>query len=261
MNDSGPEFIRPEWAAPPCVRAVMTARRGGVSTGPYGVPPAGDAGMNVGFGSGDAPESVRENRLRLRRALPGEPRWLKQVHGAVVVDAERVEDPVAADASFTSRPGVVAVVMVADCMPVWLSDRDGRCVGVVHAGWRGLAAGVIQETVRAMRTRLNASSELVACLGPAIGPARFEVGPEVLDAMLARLPDAAEAFVRSGDRFQADLFALGEKALKQAGVNTVHGGGVCTYSDPSRFYSFRRDRITGRHAALVWIQPRGTTSD
>jgi polyphenol oxidase len=261
MNDVRSGFIHPDWAAPSCVRAMMTVRRGGVSTGPYGVPPAGDGGMNVGFGSGDAPESVRENRLRLRRALPGEPRWLKQVHGALVVDAERVEDPVAADASFTSRPGVVAVVMVADCMPVWLSDRDGRCVGVVHAGWRGLAAGVIQETVRAMRTRLDASSELVAFLGPAIGPSQFEVGPEVLDAMLTRLPDAAEAFVPRGDRFLADLFALGAKALRQAGVDTVQGGGVCTYSDPSRFYSFRRDRVTGRHAALIWIEPRGTTSD
>jgi YfiH family protein len=212
--------------------------------------------MNVGLGAGDVPEAVRENRRRLRLRLPSDPRWLKQVHGATVVRAADVADPVEADAAFTTTPGVVAVVMVADCMPVLLADANGRCVGVAHAGWRGVAAGVIEATVEAMRAALGEpEAELLAWLGPAIGPAHFEVGREVLDAMTARLPHAAEAFRPHGDKYYADLFALGRQALRAVCVTRVHGGGDCTATDAARFYSYRRDRVTGRHAALVWIAP------
>jgi hypothetical protein len=212
--------------------------------------------MNLGFLSGDDADAVRANRERLRRLLPSEPRWLKQVHGPRVVRADDVEAGTEADASFTTTPDVVAAVMVADCMPVLLADTAGQCVAVAHAGWRGVAGGVIQATVRAMRSALrDDDAPLIAYLGPAIGPAHFEVGAEVLDAMQESLPDAASAFVARGDRYFADLFALGCQALAQAGVSRVFGGGDCTYSDPERFYSYRRDRITGRHAALVWIDP------
>lgn len=249
-------FIVPEWPVGPRVRALITTRAGGVSRGPWGVPPAGEGGLNLGLGSGDSPEAVSENRRRLRACLPSAPRWLKQVHGANVVRADDVEPGVEADASYTLTPGVVAAVMVADCLPVLLADQRGRCVGVAHAGWRGLAAGVLQATVRAMRVALGSpATELCAYLGPAIGPARFEVGPEVLEAMAARLPGAAAAFRPRGAKYLADLFALGRQALHEVGVDPILGGGTCTYEDAQRFYSYRRDGVTGRHAALVWIDP------
>ncbi|MGZ9030932.1 MAG: peptidoglycan editing factor PgeF [Burkholderiaceae bacterium] len=255
-------WLEPDWPVPNDVRALITTRVGGVSKGRWGVPPQGEGGMNLGLLSGDAPEDVRENRARLRSALPAEPRWLKQVHGATVVCADSAAALVEADASHTSTPGVVAVVMVADCMPVLLSDVEGRCVGVAHAGWRGLAAGVIQATARAMREAIgDPAAELIAYLGPAIGPSHFEVGPEVLRAMVRALPSADDAFVPLGDKYMADLFALGRQALDEVGVNRVFGGQDCTYSDPARYYSFRRDGVTGRHAALVWIDPRTESSD
>ena len=255
MNAAPADWIFPDWPVRGHVRALITTRQAGVSTGPYGVPPEGQGGMNLGFGSGDLPEAVRENRMRLRQLLPSEPRWLKQVHGAAAVAAEQVTAPVEADASFTSTPGVVAAVLVADCMPVLLADPAGRCVGVAHAGWRGLAAGVIQNLAAAMRDRLaDPSAELIAYLGPAIGPSHFEVGREVLEAMGRSLPDASTAFVARGDKYLADLFALGRQALAQAGISGIHGRSECTYSDPGRYFSFRRDRVTGRHAALVWLE-------
>jgi len=177
-----------------------------------------------------------------------------------VVDAAAVDGVVEADAAVTDQPGTVAVVMVADCMPVLLADERGRCVGVAHAGWRGLAAGILQATVRAMRERLREpDARLIAFLGPAIGPDHFEVGGDVLQAMTSGLEGAAAAFVPVGvGKYRADLFALGRMALAAAGVDAVFGGGICTVCDPERFYSHRRDRITGRHAALVWIDRRYT---
>ena len=248
------EWLRPDWPTGPRVRALITTRSGGVSRGPFGAPPAAAGGMNLGASTGDAAEAVRENRARLRAVLPAEPRWLKQVHGAAVVCADAVVEPVEADGSFSVHSGVVCAVLVADCMPVLLADGRGRAVGVAHAGWRGLAAGVIQQTATALRAALgDPQAELLAYLGPAIGPTRFEVGPEVLDAMARTLPDAVAAFRPYGEKLLADIFALGRQALDQVGVSRVHGGTDCTYSDPARFYSFRRDRITGRHAALAWI--------
>lgn len=246
------DWIVPDWPAPAGVRALVTTRAGGRSAGVYGAAD-GAGGLNLGYGAGDAVDAVAANRALLRAHLPAEPRWLRQVHGAQVVDAGEVEAGIEADASFTDRADTVAVAMMADCMPVMLADGAGRCVAVAHAGWRGLAAGVLQATVRALRARVGQGARLIAWLGPAIGPDHFEVGPDVRDAMTNCLDGAASAFVHHvGDRFRADLFWLGRLALRSAGVDAVHGGGICTYCDAKRFYSHRRDRITGRHAALIW---------
>ena len=249
------QWIRPEWPGPPNVSALITTRTGGVSRGPYGAPPHDRGGMNIGLASGDDRADVMANRALLRAVLPAEPCWLNQVHGAAVVDARQGKvDAGPADASFTDAANVVCVVSIADCMPVLLADASGRCVGVAHAGWRGLASGVIQATVNAMRQRLdNAGAEVLAYLGPAIGPRHFEVGPEVLEMMRTLLSDADSAFApHAAGKYLADLFALGQQALAQAGVARIYGGEDCTFSDPMRFYSFRRDRTTGRHAALIW---------
>jgi YfiH family protein len=258
VSAAHPDWIVPDWPAHRAVRALITTRAGGTSSTPFDA--TGGGGMNLGFGSGDDPNAVAANRTRLRAALPTEPAWLKQVHGARVVDASEasaVASPIAADAAVANRPGVVAAAMMADCMPVLLADAGGRGVAVAHAGWRGLAAGVIQAAVRALRERLgDPSAGLIAYLGPAIGPDHFEVGHEVLDAARTNLAGADAAFAASGPgKYLADLFSLGRMALAQEGVDAVFGGGVCTYCDAARFYSHRRDRVTGRHAALIWLEP------
>jgi|SRR5882672_4728055 len=239
------------------VSGLITTRTGGTSVGPWGALD-GTGGLNLGLASGDVPGAVVANRARLGELLPQDPKWLRQVHGATVVEAESVDEPVDADASTSITPGAVCAVLIADCMPVLIASADGRGVGAAHAGWRGLASGVIQNTVRALRDRLRQpGAKVFAYLGPAIGPARFEVGPEVLDAMRARLPEASAAFVDVGNgKYRADLFQLGKQALDQVGVTIIGGGTDCTFSDPARFFSYRRDRVTGRHAALVWINPQ-----
>lgn len=260
MRDSHvhPDWIVPAWPAPAGVHALFTTRAGGVSPPPWGAGPQRDGGMNLGLGSGDQPARVLANRARLRLALPGDPAWLKQVHGAQVVDADapHASTPTA-DASTALAAGAVCVVMVADCLPVLLADAQGRGVAAAHAGWRGLAAGVLQATVARLRERLAApSATVVAWIGPAIGPQRFEVGAEVREAMRAQLPQADAAFVagRPG-KFFADLPSLARQALAQVGVTQVTGGAWCTASDAERFFSYRRDAETGRHAALVWRTP------
>lgn len=266
-----PQWIVPDWPAPPRVRALVTTRAGGCSQGPFGAATGG--GMNLGLGSAlladvaaDDAAVVQRNRERLRAGLPAMPRWLQQVHGTDVVDLDDLPQGLAAvpqgDAAVTRRPGTVCCVLVADCLPVLLADAQGRGVAAAHAGWRGLAGGVIQNTVQRLRDRLgDPAAALLGYLGPAIGPAHFVVGPEVRDAMLQRLPEAAKAFVpATPGRYRADLFRLARQALAQAGVVQVHGGGLCTVADPGRFYSFRRDRVTGRHAALIWIE-EGAAAD
>lgn len=249
-----PQWILPDWPAPARVRAVITTRAGGVSAGRFD-DGRGGGGMNIGLKSGDDVECVRRNRARLRAVLPAEPCWLRQVHGAAVADLDDENAPAAADAAITLQPQRVCVVSVADCMPVLFADPAGRVVGVAHAGWRGLAAGILQESATAMRRRLgDADGELLAYLGPAIGPAHFEVGTEVLEAMGARLPHAAEAFRPLGQgKYLCDLFGLARQALAQVAIARVFGGSACTYSDPTSYYSYRRDKVTGRHAALIWI--------
>lgn len=240
------DWITPDWPAPPRVRALVTTRSGGVSIGPY-------ASLNLGIAVNDDPKAVAENRARVRAHLPEEPRWLKQVHGAAVVAGESVSALVEADASVTRTPGVVCVIQMADCMPVLLATRDGSVIGIAHAGWRGLAGGVVERTIEAMRADPAA---MIAWLGPAIGPDTFEVGEEVRAAFVAADPAAVDAFrpLDTG-KWLADLFTLARQRLARAGLTAVHGGGLCTVSDPTRFFSHRRDRLTGRMGAFLWLEP------
>lgn len=240
------EFITPAWSSPPQVHALTTTRRGGVSLPPYD-------SLNLGDHVGDDPAAVAWNRRRLleKLELPGEPRWLSQVHGICSADAAMVEMGCEADASYTDRAGVVCAVLTADCLPILLCDREGRRVAAVHAGWRGLLGGVIEQTVSAM----GSDSELLAWLGPAIGPNAFEVGDEVRAAFIAHTPDAEAAFVPSANaRWLADIYTLARQRLHRAGVSSVSGGEYCTYSERERFYSYRRDGRTGRMASLIWIE-------
>jgi len=238
------DWIVPDWPAPPRVKSLITTRLGGVSKGPY-------ASFNLGPHTGDDPAAVAANRRRLRELLPAEPKWLDQVHGSQVAAADDLDGTGAADASFTRNTGTVCAVMIADCLPVLLCDRDGGAAGIAHAGWRGLAAGVIENTVRAMEIP---AGRLLAYLGPAIGPAAFEVGAEVRDAFMNHDAAAAAAFAPSADgKWCADLYMLARQRLARVGVTQIHGGGLCTAGDPARFYSHRRDRVTGRMAALIWL--------
>jgi YfiH family protein len=242
------ELILPDWSAPPRVRACTTTRRGGVSIGPF-------ASLNLAGHVGDDPDAVAANRARLSAALalPAEPVWLHQVHGCEVAAADTAAGPTppAADAVVARAPGQVCAVLTADCLPLLLCDRAGSVCAAVHAGWRGLHAGVIEAAVA--RLALPGAA-LLAWLGPAIGPARFEVGPEVREAFIASDAAAVDAFRRGrGDRWFADLYALARLRLAALGVRQVSGGGLCTLSDPGRFYSYRRDGRTGRMATLIWL--------
>jgi len=243
------EFIFPDWPTPARVRALTTTRAGGVSLGPY-------TSLNLGDHVDDDPVAVRRNRGLLREScnLPSEPLWLKQVHGNAVVSALEVAPGVEADGAFTDTAGVVLAVLTADCLPVFLCDRRGSRVALLHAGWRGLSAGVIENGVRALDVPAGG---LVAWLGPAIGPESYEVGDEVRDAFVQSDPASVDAFRASSPRrWHADLYALARRRLNALGINAVHGGGWCTFRDRSRFYSFRRDRQTGRMASLLWIDNR-----
>jgi len=241
-----PDWIVPEWPAPPNIRALITTRGGGVSTGSY-------ASLNLGLQTGDDPHAVAQNRVQLRRLLPRDPKWLRQVHGTEVADADALTDPPEADASVARLPGTVCAIMIADCMPVLLCDERGTLVAAAHAGWRGLAGGVIENTVERLVAAGTTPGQLLAYLGPAIGPTAFEVGDDVYAACIARDPRAAQAFKpqRPG-KWLACLFTLAQHALQRTGVHRVYGGGLCTYSDSRRFFSYRRDKTTGRMAALIW---------
>jgi YfiH family protein len=244
---SGPELIVPDWPAPEGVRAAFTLRTHGVSRPPFDT-------FNVAAHVGDEPCAVAENRAALRAslALSAEPAWLEQVHGPRVVDLDRqtsLDSLGPADAS-VSRTARVCAIQVADCMPVLFAAADGSAVGAAHAGWRGLAGGVLEATVRAIDTP---PGELLAWLGPAIGPAHFEVGEEVRAAFVAADTGAAEAFsANERGRWQCDLYALAKRRLAAMGVARIHGGGWCTYADSRRFFSYRRDGRCGRMAALIW---------
>lgn len=238
----------PDWPAPASVRAIQTIRSGGVSQAPWG-------SLNLGDHVGDVIEHVAANRAVLHRFLPSEPLWLKQVHGALAVNAAMTAHlPVPeADASFSRELNRVCVVMTADCLPVLFCDRAGTVVGAAHAGWRGLLNGVLEQTMLAMRVD---PTELLAWMGPAIGPAAFEVGEEVQQAFVEQQPLAASAFLSAGDgKWMADIYALARIRLRAAGVPSISGGEFCTLSDSSRFFSYRRDGITGRMATLIWLTP------
>ncbi len=238
--------IVPDWPAPPNVRAVQTTRRGGVSAAPYD-------SLNLGTHVGDAPLAVARNRQLLAELLPSEPVWLSQVHGTAVIDTKAAGCGAhEADACISRNKGAVCVVMTADCLPVLLCDDLGSVVGAAHAGWRGLCEGVIEHTVGAMNVP---PPSLRAWLGPAIGPAAFEVGEEVRTAFIAREPQAAEAFVpaQEDNKYLADLYLLARQRLNALGITRIHGGGFCTYTDRERFFSHRRDGVSGRMGTFIWL--------
>ena len=239
-------LIIPDWPAPARVRAASTMRFGGISSPPYD-------SLNLADHVGDDPACVAENRGRLAAMLgyPAEPAWLEQVHGVTVVAAETVRAPVAADAAWTRAPGRPCVVMTADCLPVLLCNRAGTVVAAVHGGWRGLAGEIIAIAV----ARLGVPpSELLAWLGPAIGPDAFEVGDEVRAAFLNLDAGHAGCFRPSpAGRWLADIEQLARRQLRRLGVQEIYGGGCCTFSEPGRFFSYRRENRTGRMATLIWL--------
>jgi len=240
-------WITPGWPAPDNIRAASSLRSGGTSMGEY-------ASLNLGDHVKDDVAAVAVNRERLQQALalPALPAWLTQVHGVGCIDAANSAVGIEADASFTTQPGIVSAVLTADCLPILLCDKSGGAVAAIHAGWRGLAAGVVESTIAAM----GEPRELMAWLGPAIGPQRFEVGAEVRAAFVERDAVAATAFtpVREG-HWLADLYQLAKISLEKQGVNGIYGGEWCTANTPENFYSYRRDGVTGRMATLIWMMP------
>jgi YfiH family protein len=251
-------WIEPDWPAPGGVRALSTFRSGGASVPPY-------ASLNLGDHVGDLPETVAENRRRLaiEAGLPAEPVWLAQAHGINVSDLDAAGDLGGAglvgrvgpaDAALTRQPGRVCAILTADCLPLLLTADTGVLVAAAHAGWRGLAAGVIEATVQALKVP---PQRLMAWLGPAIGPRHFEVGAEVREALLQGDSGAQEAFVPNArGRFMADLSALARRRLAALGVDRIYGGGECTFTAADRYFSHRRDGVTGRQATLIWLEAR-----
>ncbi len=245
------DVITPDWEAPSRVRACVTTRMGGVSRAEW-------QGLNLGTHVGDDPLAVKRNRRMLvdELSLPSSPVWLEQVHGKVVIDASTATGMPLADASYTDTTGVVCSVMTADCLPVLFTNEKGSCVAAAHSGWRGLHQGILEATVEAMPEK---PKNILAWMGPAIGAEVFEVGTEVRDVFVVKLGNAAlSAFHpsknRQGEsRFLADIYALARLTLKRVGVNKVFGGGFCTFTDDQRFYSYRREAVTGRMASLIWM--------
>ncbi|HEY6642277.1 peptidoglycan editing factor PgeF [Povalibacter sp.] len=240
-------WLTPDWPAPSNVRAAVTLRPGGVSTGDF-------AGLNLATHVGDAPSAVVENRRRLREALqlPAEPAWLNQVHGVAVVEATPQSTPATADASIARAANQVCVIMTADCLPVLFCDRAGTRVGAAHAGWRGLVGGVLGETIKALSVD---PQNLLAWLGPAIEPAAFEVGEEVREQFVNRDSVNTAAFERNArGRWQADLYELARNELRSLGVTRIYGGDFSVFADAERFFSYRRAAKTGRMATMVWLE-------
>lgn len=242
------KWIEPDWPAPARVRALSTTRDGGVSDGVF-------SGLNLGAHVGDLPARVEANRARLQQAaaIPGPLNWLNQVHGTVVhgVSSDYGCAP-DADAACARQGEQACIVMTADCLPVLFCDRAGSVVAAAHAGWRGLQGGVLEASIAAMGCE---PGEILAWLGPAIGPTAFEVGGEVRDAFMAEQADAATAFVPSPNegKWLADIYRLARLRLARAGVSAVYGGEYCTFSDSEQFYSYRRDGQTGRMASIIWL--------
>lgn len=237
-------LIVPDWPAPPGVKALVTTRQGGVSVGPW-------ATFNLAAHVGDDPAAVAANRAALCRQLPAEPPWLNQVHGTRCVDAAQVASGVEADACFTRQRGVVCAVLTADCLPLLLCDDQASVVAAVHAGWRGLADGVIEASVACLGVP---GERLLAWLGPAIGPQAFEVGADVRDAFLAHATEAAEAFTPlAADKWLCDIYLLARQRLAALNVRRVASADFCTVRDIDRFYSFRRDGVSGRMASCIWL--------
>jgi YfiH family protein len=238
-------LIIPNWHAPPNVHALQTTRIGGFSRAPYD-------SLNLGSHVADAPLDVARNRILLNTLMPSEPVWLEQVHGMVVANADSASCLPQADACIATHRSAVCVVMTADCLPVLLCDQQGTVVGAVHAGWKGLAAGVIEATVQAM----NAPPQnLMAWLGPAISQDAFEVGAEVREVFITADPQASAAFVAGQDgKWLADIYALARLRLNALGITKIFGGDYCTYLEADKFFSYRRDGTTGRTGTFIWLE-------
>ncbi len=242
------DLIIPRWPAPANVMAIQTTRAGGVSVAPYDT-------LNLGMHVADNPLNVARNRQLLNAYVPTEPVWLNQVHGTTVIDAGATSCVPDADAAFSKSRGAVCAVMTADCLPLLFCNRQGTVVAATHAGWRGLCDGVIEATIDAMQV---APDSLMTWLGPAIGPQAFEVGEDVRQEFIAQQSEAKDAFVPAGDgKWLGNMYRLAQLRLEYKGVTDIYGGGVdqdfCTYTDASRFFSFRRDVKTGRMASLIWL--------
>ncbi|CAM2940807.1 MULTISPECIES: peptidoglycan editing factor PgeF [Pseudomonas] len=237
-------WLIPDWPAPAGVKACVTTRAGGVSLAPFD-------SLNLGDHVEDSPEAVLENRRRLTAAFAIQPAWLRQVHGVVVVEADPGQIA-EADGSWTDTPGIACTAMTADCLPALFCNKAGTRVAAAHAGWRGLAAGVLEAAADSLDV---APADILVWLGPAIGPKAFEVGPEVREAFMQQLAQTAEAFVPSHNpgKFLADIYQLARLRLAARGITAVYGGGLCTVTDP-RFFSYRRSPRTGRFASLIWLE-------
>ncbi|PKO51877.1 MAG: peptidoglycan editing factor PgeF [Betaproteobacteria bacterium HGW-Betaproteobacteria-2] len=243
------ELIIPRWPAPANVRAIQTTRAGGVSVAPYDT-------LNLGMHVEDNPLNVARNRQLLNVYVPTEPVWLNQVHGVTVIDADATSCVPDADAAFSKSKGAVCAVMTADCLPLLFCNHEGTVVAATHAGWRGLCDGVIEATIDAMQVPPDS---LMAWLGPAIGPQAFEVGEEVRREFMTHQSEAKDVFVPAGDgKWLGNMYRLAQLRLGRKGVTEIYGGGIdqdfCTYTDASRFFSFRRDGKTGRMASLIWLE-------
>lgn len=238
-------FIYPDWPVPANVKALQTTRQGGISAAPYDT-------LNLGLHVGDDPVRVNRNRQLLEPLMPSEPVWLEQVHGTIVANADAAECRVQADACIARGRGSVCVVMTADCLPVLLCDEAGTVVGAVHAGWKGLAAGVIEKTVQTMEV---SPQKLMAWFGPAIGKEAFEVGEEVRAAFMAHDATATSAFAPHGvqGKYHADINLLAQQRLNALGITRVYGGDFCTYHQRDKFFSYRRDGVTGRMGTFIWL--------
>ncbi len=237
-------LIIPNWPAPANVKALQTTRADGVSVSPYD-------SLNLGDHVGDAPLAVARNRVLLNTLLPSEPVWLEQAHGTLVANADHASCLPQADACIARHRAAVCVVMTADCLPVLLCDKQGSVVGAAHAGWKGLAAGVIEATVQAMNV---APQNLMAWLGPAISQDAFEVGDEVRAAFIAAQPQALTAFIPGQHgKWLADLSALARLRLNALGITQIYGGDFCTYREREHFFSYRRDGVTGRMGTFIWL--------
>ncbi|BAP55764.1 multi-copper polyphenol oxidoreductase, laccase [Thioploca ingrica] len=240
------DVITPNWPAPPQVKAYITTRHGGVSHPPYD-------SFNLAEHVGDDAQAVANNRAILVQTLklPTEPIWLNQVHGTQAIAAQPAQLNGIADATYTNQAGQICVVLTADCLPVLFCDRYGTTVAAAHAGWRGLAAGILEATLQHFQVP---AQDILVWLGPAIGPRVFEVGDEVRTAFIQVLPSAQSAFTPSRPgHWLANLYQLAQQRLSQQGVTHIYGGDFCTYTDQERFYSYRRDKVTGRMASLIWL--------
>lgn len=247
-NPLDANLIEPNWPAPTNVRAIQTTRNGGVSLSPF-------VSFNLGAHVGDQPTSVMRNRQLLSQWMPTEPVWLNQTHSIDVIDAAESRCIERADASFTTHPNVVCVAMTADCLPILVCDKAGTVVSAIHAGWRGLCDGIIEATITAMPVD-NAS--LMCWLGPAIGPNAFEVGVDVRDQFIAVNQSASSAFRLINDqKWLANIYELAIQRLNALGVKAIYGGWqhdqFCTFTDQSRFFSYRRDQVTGRMGSFIWL--------